>query len=101
MKYHPDSNASKNAHISSLDQYREMYERSIADPDKFWSEIAERIDWYEKWHTVREFDFVNPEIAWYKGGKLNITYNCLDRHVKAGNGDNTAIIWEGNNPDES
>ena len=101
MKYHPDSNASKNAHISSLDQYREMYERSIADPDKFWSEIAERIDWYDKWHTVREFDFVNPEIAWYKGGKLNITYNCLDRHVKAGNGDNTAIIWEGNNPDES
>jgi acetyl-CoA synthetase len=101
MMYYPNPEFSKKAHISSMEQYREMYQRSIQDPDKFWSEIAERIDWYKKWDKVREFDFVNPKIAWFIGGKLNITYNCLDRHVKAGKGNNPAIIWEGNDPSES
>ena len=89
-----------NAHISSMEQYQKMYDESVADPESFWSNVAERITWYKKWDTVREYDFVNANIKWFEGGKLNACYNCLDRHVEAGHGDATAIIWEGNNPDE-
>ena len=89
-----------NAHISSIEQYQKMYDESVADPKSFWANVAERITWYKKWDTVREYDFVNANIKWFDGGKLNACYNCLDRHVEAGHGDATAIIWEGNNPDE-
>ena len=89
-----------NAHISSMEQYQKMYDESVADPEAFWANIAERITWYKKWDTVREYDFVNANIKWFDGGKLNACYNCLDRHVEAGHGDATAIIWEGNSPDE-
>ncbi len=101
MKYRPDSNFSKDAYFNSLDQYRAEYERSIADPEAFWSEKAERLTWFKKWDQVREYDFVNANISWFKGGKINASYNCLDRHVEAGQGDKTAIIWEGNDPNES
>ena len=89
-----------NAHISSMEQYQKMYDESVADPENFWANVAERITWYKKWDTIREYDFVNANIKWFDGGKLNACYNCLDRHVEAGHGDATAIIWEGNNPDE-
>ena len=89
-----------NAHISSMEQYQKMYDESVADPESFWANVAERITWYKKWDTVREYDFVNASIKWFDGGKLNACYNCLDRHVEAGHGDATAIIWEGNSPDE-
>ncbi len=101
MKYHPDAAFSKNALISSLEQYQEMYDHSVKDPEGFWSEQAGRISWFKKWDTVREYDFVNANLAWFKGGQLNASYNCLDRHVDNGNGDKTAIIWEGNDPSES
>ena len=85
--------------MKTLDEYRALYERSIADPEAFWAEQAEeRITWAEKWHTVREVDYNKAEIAWYLGGKLNVCYNCVDRHVEAGRGDATALIWEGNDP---
>ena len=89
-----------NAHISSMEQYQKMYDESVADPESFWANVAERITWYKKWDTIREYDFVNANIKWFDGGKLNACYNCLDRHVEAGHGDATAIIWEGNSPDE-
>ena len=89
-----------NAHISSMEQYQKMYDESVADPEGFWANVAERITWYKKWDTVREYDFVNANIKWFDGGKLNVCYNCLDRHVETGHGDATAIIWEGNSPDE-
>ena len=89
-----------NAHISSMEQYQKMYDESVADPEGFWANVAERITWYKKWDTIREYDFVNANIKWFDGGKLNACYNCLDRHVEAGHGDATAIIWEGNSPDE-
>ncbi len=89
-----------NAHISSMEQYQKMYDESVADPEGFWENVAERITWYKKWDNVREYDFVNANIKWFEGGKLNACYNCLDRHVEAGHGDATAIIWEGNSPDE-
>ena len=89
-----------NAHVNSLDAYQAQYNESIQDPEAFWATVAERLTWYQKWHTVRDYDFVNAEIKWFEGGTLNACYNCLDRHVEAGHGDATAIIWEGNDPSE-
>ena len=88
------------AHVNSLEGYHAQYAESIQDPEAFWATIAERLTWYQKWNTVRDYDFVNGEIKWFDGGTLNACYNCLDRHVEAGNGDETAIIWEGNDPSE-
>ena len=88
------------AHVSSLEAYQAQYAESIQDPGAFWANIAERVTWYQKWDTVRDYDFVNGEIKWFEGGTLNACYNCLDRHVEAGHGDATAIIWEGNSPTE-
>lgn len=88
------------AHVSSLEAYQTQYAESIQDPGAFWANIAERLTWYQKWDTVRDYDFVNGEIKWFEGGTLNACYNCLDRHVEAGHGDATAIIWEGNSPTE-
>ena len=88
------------AHINSLDQYKEIYDRSIQDPEVFWSEIAERITWFKKWDQVCEYDFVNASVKWFEGATLNACYNCLDRHIEDGHGDDTALIWEGNNPND-
>ena len=96
--FSPSEKFKSNAHISSMDHYRKMYEQSVENPEAFWDEKAERLHWFKKWDTVLEYDFVNADIIWFKNGKLNISYNCLDRHVEAGKGDRTAIIWEGNDP---
>jgi len=98
--FYPNQEFSDRALIGSLEQYRDLYEKSMSDPDTFWSAVADRITWYKKWDTVREFDFVKGNIKWFDGAKLNVSYNCLDRHVEAGHGSQTAIIWEGNNPEE-
>ena len=100
-KFHPSNALSDQAHIGSIEDYRKRYAESMADPDAFWAREADRLHWYKKWDKVSEFDFVNGEIKWFSGGKLNVSYNCLDRHVEAGHGDDTALIWEGNDPDES
>ena len=89
-----------NAHVNSFEAYQTQYAKSIQDPEAFWAEIAERLTWYQKWDTVHNYDFANADIKWFEGGTLNACYNCLDRHVEAGHGDATAIIWEGNNPSE-
>ena len=88
------------AHVNSLEAYQEKYAESIKDPEAFWANIAERLTWYKKWDTVRDYDFVKAQIKWFEGATLNACYNCLDRHVEAGYGDETAIIWEGNDPSE-
>jgi len=83
-----------------MDQYRQMYERSIKDPEGFWAEMAGGFYWKQKWTKVREYDFNGDiSIRWFIGAKTNITYNCLDRHLQA-RGDHVAIIWEGNSPGE-
>ena len=89
-----------NAHVNGLEAYQTQYAESIQDPEAFWADVAERLTWYQKWDTVRDYDFVNADIKWFEGGTLNACYNCLDRHVEAGYGDTTAIIWEGNDPSE-
>ena len=85
--------------IDSLKKYQEVYQRSINNPSFFWSEIAEEFLWKKKWNKTLEYDWSVPETKWFLDGKLNITENCLDRHLEL-KGDQTAIIWEPNNPDE-
>ena len=84
-----------------MDSYQKRYQDSISDPETFWAEVAQRLDWIKPWASVRKFDFVNGQIEWFSGGKLNASYNCIDRHIKKGHGDETAIIWEGNDPNQS
>ena len=88
----------KNAHINR-ESYQKLYQQSISNPEQFWSEQAtEFIDWIEPWDTTLEFDYPKGEVNWFKGGKLNVSVNCLDRHL-ATRANQTAIIWEGDNPD--
>lgn len=86
--------------ITSLDQYHSDYKKSINDPEGFWGPIAENFTWRKKWDQVLEWNFRDPKVEWFKGGKLNITENCLDRHLKE-HGDSPAIIFEPNNKDEA
>ena len=99
--FHPPADFVQKAHINSFEQYQQMYKRSIEDPEGFWGEIAEKnFFWKEKWSKVREYDFAGSiSIKWFAGAKTNITYNCLDRHLEK-RADQTAIIWEGNEPGE-
>ena len=99
--YQPRNETSKNSHISSLDHYKNLYEDSIRNPEEFWSKISERIDWVKPWDRVSNYNFRKGEINWFTGGKLNASYNCIDRHVDAGFGNEVAIIWEGNDPKQS
>jgi len=96
----PNPEFAARAHVKSLAEYDALYQRSIQDPEGFWSEIAEGFVWKEKWHTVRDYSFESPvRIEWFKGGKTNVSVNCLDRHLEE-RGDQTAILWEGNEPGE-
>ncbi len=89
-----------NYHIKHLEEYYQVYRKSVRNPENFWEEIAEEhFVWRKKWDTVLEWNFSKPEIKWFKGAKLNITENCIDRHLLT-KGDKTAILFEPNNPDE-
>ena len=85
--------------IKNIEAYHEAYKNSIENPEKFWGDIAEHFFWRKKWDKVLEWNFKEPSIKWFQGGKLNITENCLDRHLNT-MGDTPAIIWEPNNPEE-
>jgi len=88
------------AHITEK-RYQEMYRRSVEDPEAFWSEQAGTfVNWAERWKKVLDWDFKKGYVRWFEGGRLNACYNCVDRHV-ATRGDQIAIIWEGNEPDQS
>ena len=94
----PTAEFAANAHVKSMEQYQEMYDRSISDPEGFWAEIAEQFVWKEKWSKVLDYTFENNvDIKWFIDGKTNLSVNCLDRHLEE-RGDKTAIIWEGNTP---
>ncbi len=85
--------------ITSLEQYHRDYKRSVDDPEGFWSDVANHFQWKKKWDKVLEWNFKEPKVEWFRGAKLNITENCIDRHL-AKMGDQPAIIWEPNNPEE-
>ena len=89
-----------NYHIKHLEEYFKVYRKSVREPEVFWEEIAEEhFTWHKKWDKVLEWDFKKPEIKWYQGAKLNITENCIDRHLRT-KGNKTAILFEPNNPSE-
>ncbi|MDX2083326.1 MAG: acetate--CoA ligase [Rickettsiales bacterium] len=85
--------------IQSKSDYEQQYQAAIADPEKFWGEIADNYSWFEKYRQVMNCDLSKPQIEWFKDGKTNIAYNCLDRHLQD-SPDKIAIIWEGNEPDQ-
>ncbi len=99
---YPSAEFSQKAHIKSFEEYKELYKKSIENPELFWSEVAqEYIDWYKKWDKVYEGGFENLDYKYFIGGKLNASYNCLDRHIKSFRRNKVAIIWEGDSPGES
>jgi len=83
--------------ITSFDHYQSEYARSVADPEGFWADQASTFNWRKPWDKVLEWDFDGPSVKWFQGGKLNITENCLDRHL-AERGDQTALLYEPNEP---
>ena len=90
-----------NYHIKNLEEYYQVYRRSVRDPELFWEEIAEEhFVWRKTWRKVLEYDFSVPEVRWFEGAELNITENCIDRHLVT-RGNKTAILFEPNNPNES
>jgi acetyl-CoA synthetase len=98
-KFEPSAAFREKAWIKSYDEYKKMYDRSIADPAGFWGEIADQFTWFKKWDKVFDYNYDRRKgkifIEWFKGAKTNITVNCLDRHL-ATRGDQVALIWEGN-----
>ena len=84
--------------IQNLEEYQQVYQRSVADPEAFWAEMADSFVWKKKWDRVLDWDFRTPKVEWFSGGQLNITENCLDRHLES-RGDQVAILWEPNDPE--
>lgn len=86
--------------IQTFDEYQVAYQKSVQDPEAFWAEVAQEFQWRKPWTKTLQWNFTEPSIKWFVGGKLNITENCLDRHL-ATRGDQPAIIWEPNDPNEA
>jgi len=93
--FDPPDGIKMKAYIKRMEDYRELYQRSLKDPDGFWGELADHLDWYKKWDKVLEYDFDKPDIKWFIGGKLNASYNCLDRHLNSWRSNKVALIWQG------
>ena len=97
----PPKDVSEKAYIKSMEEYQKIYKESIENPEKFWGKLAEQLDWYKKWDKVLVEDFANAKHEWFVGGKLNVCYNCLDRHLKTWRRNKAALIWEGEPEGES
>ncbi|MBT7537151.1 MAG: AMP-binding protein, partial [Verrucomicrobia bacterium] len=97
--FKPSKEFSKQAHIGSMAQYKKLYKRSIDDPEGFWADKASGFSWKKKWDKTLEWNFDEPKVKWFIGGKMNITENCIDRHLEE-RGDQVAILWEPNDPKE-
>ncbi|OGP73583.1 MAG: acetate--CoA ligase [Deltaproteobacteria bacterium RBG_16_50_11] len=93
--YEPPDGVKLRASIKNMDEYKKLYQRSTNDVEGFWGEMAEQLDWYKKWDKVLEWDFNKPEVKWFLGGKLNASYNCLDRHLNSWRSNKVALIWQG------
>ena len=93
-KIKPKKTFSKKAHIKSIQQYNRIYKQSIANPEKFWAEKAKQLHWFKPWNTIFTWDKKKVKFTWFKGGKINVSYNCLDRHLE-NNADKIALIWQG------
>ncbi len=91
----PQEWVKEHAYLKSMDEYEEMYNRSVEDPENFWAEMAEEyLYWHKKWDTVVEWEFETPKVEWFKGGQTNVAYNCIDRHLTTWRRNKAALIWE-------
>ncbi len=91
----PSKEFSKNAHVKDMKEYEKLYKQSVDSPEKFWGEMAEKnLTWFKKWDKVLDYDFTKPYIKWFSGGKMNASYNCIDRHLTSATRNKAAIIWE-------
>jgi len=88
-----------NFQINSYEEYQEVYKKSVDTPEQFWDEVAEHFQWRKRWDKTLEWNFTAPDVKWFVGGKLNITENCIDRHLEQ-RGNKLALIWEANDPKE-
>src|SRR5690349_5593020 len=88
----PPAQFSAQARIKSMDEYQRLYRESIQNPDKFWGDAANELQWFKRWDKVLEWNA--PYAKWFVGGKTNLSYNCLDRQIDTGKADKTAILWE-------
>lgn len=96
-EFYPKSDYSESCFIKSISEYEEIYKKSILDTNGFWEDMAAlNLHWFKRWDSVLEYDFNIPEVKWFSGGKLNVSYNCLDRHIVSGRRNKAAIIWESN-----
>ena len=93
--FNPPEELSDGAYVRNLVEYKAVYQWSISDPEGFWGEMAEQLDWYKKWDKVLVEDFKEGKHEWFVGGKLNVCHNCLDRHVRTWRRNKAALIWEG------
>lgn len=100
-KYLPPKEFQQKAAIKSLRQYKEIYKRSVSDPEEFWAERARELHWFKEWKHVFEYDFVEARVKWFEGGKINVCYNCLDRHLETWRKNKAALIWVGERPGEN
>ena len=99
--FQPPAAGQADAYVKSMDEYNALYKRSMEDPEGFWADRAEElISWDKKWDTVLDADLHKPEIKWFDGGKLNVSYNCLDRHLTNGRRNKAALIWQGESEDD-
>lgn len=99
--FEPPAAGQADAYVKSMDEYKAIYKRSMEDPEGFWADRAEElISWDKKWDTVLDADLHKPEIKWFDGGKLNVSYNCLDRHLTDGRRNKAALIWQGESEDD-
>ena len=87
------------AHIKK-EEYSKLYNESIDNNEEFWSKVSKRIHWFKNWDNISSIDYSKAKIKWFENGKLNVSYNCIDRHIENGHGDNIALIWEGNDTSE-
>jgi acetyl-CoA synthetase len=91
-KFEPPDQFRQRAHIQSLEEYENIYRESVEHPEKFWGRIAQELHWFKKWDKVLEWN--NPWAKWFVGGQINLSYNCLDRHVQTWRKNKAALIWE-------
>ena len=97
-KYSVPKNFNSSIGHNSLDNYQSLRKNAKQDSNSYWESVAERIDWFDKWTTINNTDYSKAHIEWFSNGKLNASYNCIDRHIENGFGEKTALIWQSNDP---
>ncbi|WP_286934123.1 acetyl-coenzyme A synthetase N-terminal domain-containing protein, partial [Pseudomonas sp. UBA6554] len=100
IKQYPQALAVSQSASLSPDDYQRLYRQSVDDPDTFWAEQAKRLDWIKPWSSVQQCDLKTGSARWFDGAQLNVSFNCIDRHL-AQRGEQTALLWEGDDPKDS